>query len=91
MYLEDRDLEEIMDTLYTIDYTYYLQGKYGIDMNEVENFTIAIESQLIMLFLLADKITSIEERLAVEKFIRAGDMTLYKIYHDFNLVGEDFT
>lgn len=32
----------MMDTLYTIDYTYYLQGKYGIDMNEVENFTIPI-------------------------------------------------
>ena len=44
-----------------------------------------------MLFLLADKIPCIEERLAVEKFIRAGDMTLYKIYHDFMLVGEDFT
>jgi hypothetical protein len=77
----------MMDTLFNVDYTYYLQGKYGIDMNEVENFTISIESQLIVLFLLADKIPSIEERLAVEKFIRAGDLSLYRIYHDFSLVG----
>lgn len=91
LYLEDRDLDEMIDTLFNIDYTYYLHGKYGIDMNEVENFTIPIESQLIVLFLLADKIPSIQERLAVEKFIRAGDITLHKIYHDFTLVGEDFT
>lgn len=65
LYLEDRDLDEMMDTLFNVDYTYYLNGKYGIDMNEVENFTISIESQLIMLFLLADKIPNIEERLAV--------------------------
>lgn len=27
----------------------------------------------------------------MEKFIRAGDVSLYKIYHDFTLVGEEFT
>jgi hypothetical protein len=31
----DRDLDEFIETIYSIDYTYYLQGKYGIDMNEV--------------------------------------------------------
>ena len=48
-----------MDTLFNVDYTYYLHGKYGIDMNEAENFTLTIESQLIVLFLLADKMPSI--------------------------------
>lgn len=43
-----------------------------------------------MLFLLSDKFAVIEDRLAAEKFIRAGDVTLYKIYHDFNLVGDEF-
>jgi len=54
LYLRDRDLDEFIETIYNIDYTYYLQGKYGIDMNEVEQFIVPIESQLIILFLMAD-------------------------------------
>ena len=35
LYLHDRNLEELVDTLYSIDYNYYLHGLYEIDHSEV--------------------------------------------------------
>lgn len=54
-----------MDTLYSIDYNYYLLGLYEIDHAEVEQFTLDIESQLIILFLYEGSIHSGEARISL--------------------------
>ena len=74
-----------MDTIYSIDYNYYLHGLYEIDHSEVEQFTISIESQLIILFLYENYIDSGDERMSLEKFIRAGDVSLLKLYTDLKI------
>ena len=35
VYCYDRNLEDFIETMFIIDYMYYLEGKYGVDMNEV--------------------------------------------------------
>lgn len=62
--------------MFIIDYTYYLEGKYGVDMNEVENFSNEVRTQLVLLFLMNEFIPSMEKKTTLEKFIRAGDTTL---------------
>jgi hypothetical protein len=74
-----------VDTLYAIDYNYYLLGLYEIDHAEVEQFTLDIESQLIILFLYEDSIHSGDARISLEKFIRAGDTSLLKLYTDLRI------
>lgn len=54
-----------MDTIYSIDYNYYLLGLYEIDHSEVEQFTLDIESQLIILFLYENYIDSGDERISL--------------------------
>lgn len=73
LYLLDRNIEDFIETLYNIDYTYYLEDKYGIDASQVENFTVDIELQLIILFLLSDYIEHTSQKTTIQKFIRAGD------------------
>jgi hypothetical protein len=85
LYLLDRNVDEFVDTLYSIDYNYYLLGLYEIDHAEVEQFTLEIESQLIVLFLYEGSIDSGEARISLEKFIRAGDTSLLKLYTDLRI------
>jgi hypothetical protein len=85
LYLSDRNVDEFVDTLYSIDYNYYLLGLYEIDHGEVEQFTLDIESQLIILFLYEDSIHSGDARISLEKFIRAGDTSLLKLYTDLRI------
>jgi hypothetical protein len=80
VYLQDRDLDEFVDTLYAIDYNYYLNEIYEIDHTEVEQFNKDIEIQLIILFLYEGYIESTDERMSLEKFIRAGDKTVINLY-----------
>ena len=89
VYLEDRNIDEFVDTVYSIDYNYYLLGLYEIDHSEVEQFTLDIESQLIILFLYENYIDSGDERISLEKFIRAGDNALLKLYTDLRIEQED--
>lgn len=89
LYLYDRNLEEFVDTLYAIDYNYYLHGLYEIDHAEVEQFTLSVEEQLIILFLYEHYIVSGEERISLEKFIRAGDTSLLALYTDLSIEKED--
>ena len=42
VYLRDRNLEELVDTIYAIDYNYYLNNLYEIDHSEVVQFTTTI-------------------------------------------------
>ena len=79
VYMMDRNLEELIETIYTIDYTYYLQQRYGLEMTEVENFTLEIELQLVFMMLFGDYIRELQDKVAIEKFIRAGDCTLLRI------------
>ena len=48
-------------------------------MNEVENFTLEMVQQLIILFLVNEFIEFTSQKTAIEKFIRAGDTTLLSI------------
>lgn len=80
VYLLDRNLEELVDTIYSIDYNYYQNDLYEVDHSEVVQFTLAIESQLIILFLYENHIQSGDERISLEKFIRAGDTSLLQLY-----------
>jgi len=65
LYLSDRLIDEFVDTLYAIDYNYCLLGLYEIDHAEVEQFTLDIESQLIILFLFEGAIHSGEARISL--------------------------
>lgn len=42
LYLQDKNIDDFVDTLYSIDYNYYLLGLYEIDHAEVEQFTLDI-------------------------------------------------
>lgn len=77
-YQFDRSLEELIENLYAIDFTYYLEGRYGIEMSELENLSISTKQQLIILYLLNDLIGSVNSKVALEKFVRAGDSSLLK-------------
>ena len=65
LYLHDRNIEELVDTLYAIDYNYYLHEVYEIDHAEVEQFNFEIEGQLIILFLYENSIECGEERISL--------------------------
>ena len=78
LYLNDMNLEEFADSLYTIDYLYYLERRYGLEMNEVENFTLEMQLQLIYLMLFGEYI-KLPDKVSIDKFIRAGDCTILKI------------
>ena len=46
-------------------------------MNELENFTINVKIQLIILYLLGDLINNVTSKTVMEKFIFAGDNSVY--------------
>lgn len=48
-------------------------------MTQVENFTLEIELQLVFMMLFGEYIRDLESKVAIEKFIRAGDCNLLKI------------
>ena len=79
-----------MDTIYNIDYNYYLNNLYEIDHEQVVHFTLEIESQLIILLLFENHIPSGEERISLEKFIRAGDNSLFRLYVDASISEGEF-
>lgn len=85
VYLGDRNLEEFVDTIYSIDYNYYQNNLYEVDHSEVVQFSLDTESQLIILFLYEKSITSGDERISMEKFIRAGDTSLLELYVNLSL------
>lgn len=87
-YQYDRSLEELIENLYAIDFTYYLEGRYGIEMSELENLSISTKQQLIILYLLNDLIGSVNSKVALEKFVRAGDSSLLKAMEQSKSQGE---
>lgn len=62
LYCLDRNLDDFVETMFTIDYHYYLEGKYGVDMGEVENFTDIIKVQLAILFILSEFFDNASQR-----------------------------
>lgn len=90
VYLLDRNLDELVDTVYFIDYNYYQNNLYEIEHSEIVQFSKEIESQLIVLFLYEQHIRSGDERTSLEKFIRAGDNSLLELYLNLSIPQEQF-
>jgi hypothetical protein len=91
VFLLDRNIEEFVDTIYAIDYNYYLNNLYEVDHSEVVQFTLETEAQLIILFLFEHSIQSGEERISLEKFIRAGDTSLLQLFLDLSISHEELS
>ena len=90
VYLLDRNLDELVDTVYFIDYNYYQNNLYEIEHSEIVQFSKEIESQLIVLFLYEQHIRPGDERTSLEKFIRAGDNSLLELYLNLSIPQEQF-
>ena len=68
--------------MYLIDQIYFLTKKYGVEISEVEKFSNVIEHQISLLFTHKNLIP-LENRIALEKLVRAGDTTIIKLYRDY--------
>eukprot|EP01017_Pseudomicrothorax_dubius_P044527 TRINITY_DN7537_c0_g1_i3.p1 TRINITY_DN7537_c0_g1~~TRINITY_DN7537_c0_g1_i3.p1 ORF type:complete len:1239 (-),score=274.19 TRINITY_DN7537_c0_g1_i3:62-3778(-) len=81
VYLLNSDLEEFLDTLFLIEKISFL--KADAILEEIrEEFDEIVEKQLKILYSLRSYL-NLSTRVTLEKIIRAGDMTVLKIYQDF--------